>query len=321
MNNYKKNMLDKLLEKDKLIYEYWSHAASYLPLKHFRFSLIRKKSFSSKHKTWGTANKKTINRVYGKIKSDGPLMSKNFEDNRKSSAGWWEWKPSKDALDYLFHSGKIMVTGRKGFQKIYDLTERVLPDGIDLTCPTEKEYYGHLILSSIIASGIVSESDIMYLRKYDKSVFGKVISELLEEKKIIPINVKGEDNTEYYTFENNVEKFNHQSDSNEVYLLSPFDNLVINRKKLFKFFGFDFQLECYLPKLKRKFGYFCLPVLYKNSFIGRIDLKADKKEKTLLVHKVFFEENKKKTTFYRKIILKKLNKLAEFCGCTKIKLD
>ena len=177
MNKYQRPMLDELM-KSKKIFEYWSHAAAYLPIKDFRFSLIRKKRYSDKYKTWGKANKKVISFVLDRIKSEGALQSKDFEGDGNKANGWWNWKPAKDALDFLFHKGDLMIKERIGFQKVYDLTERILPDNADTEFPTESEFYEHLILTSLNSNAIVSEREITYQRKFNPELFRSVLNKL-----------------------------------------------------------------------------------------------------------------------------------------------
>ncbi|MDQ3022210.1 MAG: winged helix DNA-binding domain-containing protein [Bacteroidota bacterium] len=315
MNSYLRSMLDELIEYDKTIFEYWSHAAAYLPIKDYRYSLIRKNNYSRKYKTWGSANKKTIKQVYDRIKSEGALQSKDFEDPRTKSEGWWDWKPSKDALDFLFHKGELMIAKRKGFQKVYDLTERVLPANTDTTFPTEKEFYKHLISNSIKANGLVTDREIAYLRNYDRKLFSKVIEELLENQNIFKVSIKGFENGNYFTNHTKLELLNERKKHSEIHILSPFDNLVIQRKRLKEFFGFDYQIECYLPAAKRKFGYFCMPVLYGDKLIGKIDAKALRQNKIFIVKKIFWEEKTKLNEKILKKIEKKLNEFAKFTGC------
>ena len=313
MPGYKRSMLDELVEKDKSVFEYWSHAAAFLPMKDYRFSLIRKKNYNERYSRWGKANKKIINYVYDRIKNEGPLQSKDFEDKRGSKGGWWDWKPSKDALDFLFHQGKLMIAARKGFQKVYDLTERILPANTDTRFPSEKEFYEHLVLNSIKPNGIVSEREITYQRRYDKREFIKALNELLEDKKIVKIKVK-DLAADYYSTESKLELLNNKRKRSEIHILSPFDNLVIQRKRLKDFFGFDYTIECYVPEAKRKFGYYCMPVLNGDKFIGKIDAKADRANKTFIIKNIFWEDLDKKN----KSVKEKIKKLAKFCGCDTI---
>ncbi|MBA3706706.1 MAG: winged helix-turn-helix domain-containing protein, partial [Bacteroidetes bacterium] len=318
MPSYKKSMLDELLERDKQIFEYWSHAAAYLPIKNFRYSLIRKKDYQKKYKEWCKANRKIISFVYDRIRAEGELQSKDFAHTGIRSSGWWDWKPAKEALDILFHQGHLMIARRKGFQKVYDLTERVLPGNIDTTFPSPDEFYRYLISTAINSHGIISEKEIVYLRKYDKKLFRKVINEYLESRKILKVNVEGFRDENYYTLENKIEISGRIKKLSQMHILSPFDNLVIQRKRLSNIFKYDYILECYVPHHKRKFGYFCLPVLFGDKFIGKIDAKADRKAKLFIVKNIFLE---KKIKMSRSLMLsfeKQLIDFAKFTGCEKI---
>lgn len=317
MPDYKKIMLDELVH-DKKVFEYWSHAAAYLPMKDYRYSLIRKENYLKNYKTWGKANRKIISYVYNRIKNEGPLQSKDFDDKRDSASGWWDWKPSKDALDFLFHQGKLMIAKRSGFQKVYDLAERILPANIDSSCPTEKEYYKHIIENSIKANGLVTEKEITYQRKYNRIVFGKLIKELLEDKKILKVQLKGIVGEYYFTTQDKLELLNEKKNYSGIHILSPFDNLVIQRKKLKTFFGFDYTIECYLPESKRKFGYFCMPVLNDEKIVGRIDAKADRAGKIFFVKKIYWEDNVNLNDRLIKKLERKLKEFGKFTGCEKI---
>ena len=313
MPEYNRQMLDELMENDKSIFEYWSHAAAYLPMKDFRFSLIRKNNYSRRNKNWSSANKKILKYVYDRISAEGPLQSKDFADKRTGSSGWWNWKPSKDALDFLFHKGDLMIKARKGFQKVYDLTERVLPENTDTSFPSENEFYEHLILTSVRSYGLSSANEISYNRRYDKKLFLEALNKLTEEKTIKKINILGL-NDEYYTSEEKMNLPGRINSTKDVHILSPFDNLIIQRKRLKDLFDFEYTIECYVPEAKRKFGYFSMPVLYGDKFIARIDAKADRAENNFIIKNIFREES----AMNRNLLSKKIKKLSEFCGCSII---
>lgn len=318
MKNYKREMLDELLEKKKSIFEYWSHAAAYLPMKDFRYSLIRKRNFADNRKEWKRANKKMLNHVLGKIRNEGPLRSKDFTDTKNSKEVWSNSKSSKDALDFLFHTGRLMASKRINFQIQYDLTERVLPPNVNTTMPDQIEYCKHLIFRAINASGFANENEIMYLRRYDKEIFKKVISGLVEERKLHKVKIEGNNKEEYYSSLDNLGILNFEIELDGIHLLSPFDNLIIQRKRLKTLFEYDYRMECYLPQEKRIHGYFCLPVLYKDRFIGKIDAKASRQEKIFRINNFYKVEEKKLAANLLKQLEKKLMQLAEFTGCEKI---
>lgn len=313
VNDYKKNYLEELLEEKK-VFEYWSHAAAFLPMRDYRFSLIRKNRFLTGEKKW-YLNKKGTKLVYDRIVAEGPLQSKDFEEKKKKQ-GWWEWKESKQALEQLFMEGRLMVAKRQGFQKVYDITERVLPTGVNTILPTEKEYAQYLITKTIRANGLAAENEIGYLRRHAKIAVRNVLHEMEEKGLIIPVKLKGVEEV-FYTTQQNLDRASATKASKAVHLLSPFDNCVIQRGRIKRLFDFDYTIECYVPEPKRQYGYFCLPVLYGDTFAGRIDCKAERSEQVLVIKNMFWE--KKPTDKIKAELNKALKKFATFNGCKEIK--
>ena len=317
VNDYQKKYLDELID-DKSVFEYWSHAAAFLPMRDYRFSLMRKNLYASGKLKW-YFDKRTTKFVYDRIKAEGPLQSKDFEEAKKK-AGWWEWKESKRALEQLFMEGKLMVASRKGFQKVYDLTGRVLPKNINIQPPTAEEYAEYLIRKTTRANGIAAKSEIGYLRRHATPAVVKTLERLLEEEEIIPVKLEGVEKEFYYTTEKNLSDSSATAIKKQVKILSPFDNSVIQRNRLKNVFEFDYTIECYVPEKKRVYGYFCLPVLYGDTFIGRIDCKAQREDQTLEVRKTFWEKNFKVTQKFKDEFERSLKRFAKFNGCGEIYL-
>ncbi|MCI0448354.1 MAG: winged helix DNA-binding domain-containing protein [Chlorobi bacterium] len=315
--SYKNEMLDELLDKDKKVFEFWDHAAAYMPMKHFKFTYRRKELYWNKYKAWRKKNLKLLNYILERIINEGPLQSRDFENPSKRGL-WWDWKPAKEGLEYLFHSGKLAVRARKSFQKVYDLPERVLPNNIETKTPTEEEYSTHLIMKSIAANGFASEKEIIYLRNHDAKATKSALKYLAEDKKIIPLKINGIDNEIYYTTKNNLKQLETKKDDKHIHILSPFDNLVIQRKRLNTLFNFDYVIECYVPARKRKYGYFCLPILYSDRFIGRMDAKADRNNKVFKVINDFREDGINLNGKVKELFDKELKKIALFAGCEEI---
>lgn len=317
---YKKSMLDDLM-KEKKIFEYWSHAAAFLPMKDYRFSLLRKKNYKERNKEWEKKNKKILDFARDRITNEGPLQSKDFEHPPRVKSGWWDWKPAKEALEYLFHIGEFMVAERKSFQKVYDLTEQVLPKKIDITVPTYEEHCEHLISNSINANGFASQKEMFYLRRGDSKIPLSVINRLAEEKKIILVKIKGIEDEKYYTTKENLKQLSKKEFVKDVHILSPFDNLVIQRKRIKTLFDFDYVIECYVPASKRKFGYYVLPIVYGDKFIGRLDAKADRGNKLLRIINLWFEDNAKPGKNFKEIFKKRIDELTAFSGCERSNLN
>jgi uncharacterized protein YcaQ len=271
--NYQPIHLEQLLE-DKKIFEYWSHAAAYLPMVNFRFSLPRKNAIAQGDTHWFNIDKKDMAAVLQRIKTDGPLQAKDFKDTRKTNTGWWDWKPAKKALEQLFMEGELMVIKRQGFQKVYDLTERVLPSDVDTSMPSEQEYFQHLIINYLGANAIGRPEQISYLLKGLKNPVKKHCLQLLEEGSLITVIVN---NQTYFALPSINALLKKKLSRNSVKILSPFDNLLIQRKRTKALFDYDYQIECYVPAVKRKVGYFSLPLLWGRTFAGRMDVKMDRK--------------------------------------------
>jgi len=314
---FKNEMLDELIDKDKKVFEFWDHAAAFMPMKHFRFSLRRKELYWNKYKAWGTKNKKLLQYILDRIKNEGPLQSRDFENPSKRGL-WWDWKPAKHALEYLFHSGKLAARARKSFQKVYDLPERALPKNVETTVPTETEHSEHLIMKEITSNGFASEKEITYLRNHNAKATKSALNNLIEDKKIIPLKINGIEKEIYCTTKKTLKQLDNRKDDKHIHILSPFDNLVIQRKRLNTLFSFDYVIECYVPAPKRKYGYFCLPILYSDKFIGRVDAKADRTTKVLKVINIFWENGAKLNGEAEKLFEIELRKLAIFAGCKEV---
>lgn len=316
---YQSQQLDQMVQ-DKQVFEYWSHAAAFLPMEDHRFSLYPKGEVLKVDKFWFEKDKKVMRHVMRRVKAEGPLQSKDFEDKRTGSNPWFEWKPAKIALQLLFMEGKLMVAERQGFQKVYDLTERVLPADIDLKKPTQKQFCNYLIERALQAHGLATESEIAYLRKGQKQTIRKVLDEKIRRKELYKVTLQGVEET-YYTTELQLNRLNELKDSEQLHLLSPFDNLVIQRKRLEQIFNFKYQIECYVPEKKRVFGYYTLPVLFGNRFVGRMDPKVDRKTGVFHIKNLWLEEGFIPNEAFLSAFTEKVQSFAGFCGYERVVVD
>jgi uncharacterized protein YcaQ len=285
--NYKEEWLQQAQLKTRTVFEYWSHAAAYLPMKDFRFSLPVMEAFRSQKDRWPKSQRSEMKKVMDRIRDEGTVMSRHFESDHKGGT-WWDWKPAKWALQRLYLEGLLMVSHREGFQRVYDLPERIIPGDVNTATPDWREYYTYLIRNTLRAQGIASRNELFHLRHIDHKKFDKVMDELTEAGDLIPLNV--EDHKTFYTLSSYLDQPIRIMD--RISILSPFDNTIIWRNRIRKLFDFDYTLECYLPAQKRVYGYFCLPILRKDEFIGRVDVKANRKSSVLEVKKVFWTDPK-----------------------------
>lgn len=313
--SYQEQQLDALLRERKVM-EYWSHAAAYLPMQDYRFCLPYMNAIAAGQKHWCEPDKKMMKKVLERIRVDGPLMARHFAPPKEKKGGpWWSWKPAKQALEQLFIEGKLMVSHRTGFHKVYDLPERVLPSGLNTSTPSKEEFERHLIQRSIQAHGLVAEQEISYLRKGMKPGIKAQINEMLAANEIILIEVNGKP---YYSSPKVMQACSGQRVNKIVSLLSPFDNAIIQRKRVEALFDFNYQIECYVPAAKRRFGYYCLPILYGTEIIGRLDPKADRKNKTFIIQGLFIERDIADVDAFTRKLADKIRHLSHFNNCEKI---
>ena len=309
------------LVKEKKVFDYWAHAASYLPMEDFRFSLIRKNQVGEGDGFWYDKNPKNMKYILDKIKAEGALMSRDFKKQKVKSDEPWIKSPINQALMQLYSEGKIMIIGRQGFQKKYDLVERALPKDVNTKMPTEKEYFKYLINRDLRAHGLKKAREIGYLLKIDRKKLKVVLEEMVKSGELEVNEIKGLEGDTYFSLSKKLENFSNKKAKKQFYILSPFDNLLIQRRRVKEIFDFEYLLECYVPEAKRKVGYFSLPLLYGSEFVGQIDLKADRKKKQLLIRNLVWENGVKKSDTMLNAFRKKLNELRQFNNCEELILE
>lgn len=314
---YKAEELAQLL-KEKKIFDYWAHAASYLPMKDYRFSLVRKNKMGAGDKFWYDRNPKNMKYILDRIKAEGALMSRDFKKEKTKTETPWMKSPINQAMMQLFMEGKIMIVERQGFQKKFDLPERALPNNVNTNLPTEEEYFKYLIKRALKAQGLMKAREFGYLLKIDRKRFNALLGKMVKEGILEEVEIKKKEGEKYFALSNLLKDFTPTKNKKQVRILSPFDNLIIQRKRLKELFDFEYILECYVPAAKRKVGYFSLPILYGTDFMGQIDLKADRKKKVLIVKNLVWESKVKKTDAFLNAFNKKLSELMAFNNCKEI---
>lgn len=313
---YKPAQIDQLV-KDKKVFEYWSHAAAYLPMCDFRYSLPRKAAIAGGEQNhWFIRDELLMKEVMARIAAEGPLMAKDFDANGNKTSEWSS-KPYKQALENLSMQGDLMIPCRRNFHKVYDLTERVLPDSIDTSMPEKDEYARFLISRYLKANGLGQVSEICYLLKGVKSLVSTVMMNMIENGELREIRVG---NIHYLTLPASLELLQKPLARNKLKILSPFDNLLIQRNRMKNLFDFDYLLECYVPEAKRRYGYFSLPLLWDGRLLGRMDCRADKKESVLHIHHLALEPGLLKKEAFSIALVKELGAFLDFNRCTGVLL-
>ena len=311
---------------DRTVFEYWGHAASYLPMKDYRFYLPMMKSFydpkNSWFRGWGEKYGGLLEPVKKRIGEEGPLAARDFEDPRGKKGPWWDWKPAKAALELLFWRGELMISERRGFERIYDLTERVLPQGTDTRVPDPGELGRFIVNRALAALGIASEREILdYIRVGDRRTVASAVKQMLASAEIVCLEVEGQEGQAYALPEALERASRMRALAPKVRLLSPFDNLVIFRRRLQERFGFDYAFECYVPKHRRSHGYFVLPILFGENFVGRLDPKTDRANRMLIVRRLAIEPGFDDFDRLVPELGRALRGLARFNGCEEVLLE
>ncbi len=285
--NFMPDMTNRLL-KDRSIFEYWSHAAAFLPMADYRFSLPYKDIMKNGQGHWQRSrDTQLMQDMLERISLDGPLRSRDVETASGSSAGWWDWKPAKKALEQLYMEGALMISDRDGFQKTYDLPERVLPSWVDTRPPTMAEFAEHILDQQLRCHAFATLKGLTYGRRNPalRQAVRDLVAERLAQGMLDTIELPNGE--QFYCVADLLQTPPPRAHA-RLQILSPFDNVVIQRERLKAVFDFDYQIECYVPAAKRQYGYFCLPLLYRDRFVGQMDCKAHRRRQHLEVKALHF---------------------------------
>ncbi|WP_330960737.1 winged helix-turn-helix domain-containing protein [Photobacterium sp. 53610] len=317
--NFKPDMTHQLL-LDGDIFEYWTHAAAFIPIDDFRFSLPYKHAIKSGQTHWyKERDHKLMHELLARIRAEGPVRSRDVESNTPKRAGWWDWKPAKKALEQLYMEGDLMVTNREGFQKTYDLTERVLPAHVNTQMPGPEAFAAHLLEQQLRCHGLVSLKGLTYQRRIPglRQAMKMLVSERLASGELEQVKISSGDMfvLETGALERPIPRLN-----NRMLILSPFDNSVIQRDRLKALFHFDYQIECYVPAARRQYGYFCLPLLYRGEFIGRMDCKAHRKISHLEIKSLHIENHPFDEEQVLEAFAEAIRHFCQFQACSTVSL-
>jgi uncharacterized protein YcaQ len=318
---YRPEHLARLIARRE-VFEYWAHAAAFLPMKDYRFALPLMRAFKRGKGGWQRHNDQTlVRRVLERIRSEGPLRARDFDNPDRKRMGWWDWKPAKRALEQLFMQGDVMITARDGFQKTYDLAERVLPANVDSREPSVGEYASHLIDRTLQAHGFATLKSFTYGRRNNPALRASAKREVQRrvhsgELVVASLTTASGRKAPVYALPGAFDVAPRVS--RRVHILSPFDNAIIQRHRTLDLFAYDYMLECYTPPKQRKFGYFCLPLLYRDRFVGRIDCKAHRGTGVLEVKHFAIEEAPRDMDAFFAAFADTIRDYARFNGCTEV---
>lgn len=295
LGHYDPALLDDLAwgkPKRRSLFEYWGHEASLLPLELYpllRWRMRRAADGQGIYRQlseFGRQRQDVIQRVLQAVREQGALGAGSLSTRTERAGPWWDWSAEKTAMEWLFAAGQVTVAGRRGFERLYDLPERVIPAAqLDHPDFDEAEAQRQLLLRSADALGVATERDLRDYFRLDAFDARARMAELVEAGELQPVAVQGWKPLAYCRGEPSVPRRVRASA-----LLSPFDSLIWERERTERLFGFRYRLEIYTPPDKRVYGYYVLPFLHHERLLARVDLRSERAHGRLAVHAVHLEE-------------------------------
>ncbi|EFC58045.1 winged helix-turn-helix domain-containing protein [Enterobacter cancerogenus] len=326
LGNYQPQWLDNALRQGELM-EYWAHEACFLPRSDF--ALVRHRMLSPDkmgwkyRQDWMLEHAAEIEQLIAHIQEKGPVRSADFEHPRKGASGWWEWKPHKRHLEGLFTSGKVMVIERRNFQRVYDLTHRVMPhwdDQRDLL--TQEAAEAVMLENSARSLGIFRPQWLADYYRLRQPALKPLLERWQQEQRVVPVSVDslGEMWLHADLLPLLPQALDGKLQATHSAVLSPFDPVVWDRKRAEQLFNFSYRLECYTPAPKRQFGYFVLPLLHQGQLVGRMDAKMHRKTGTLEIIALYLEDGVKVTASLEKGLTSAISEFARWQDAHRVTL-
>ena len=295
LGNYERALLDRIAwgrKSQRRLFEFWAHEASLLPvdtqpLLRWRMQRLREQT-SGKGKLilFAREKKAFIAEVLREIRERGALAASELSNGGERRGPWWGWNDGKLAVEWLFFAGIVTTATRRGtFERVYDLTERVLPASVlALPTPSAEEAQRELLRFSARALGVATEFDLRDYFRLGVADTKARLAELVEAGELLPVTVEGWKKPAYLDPKARMPRWIEARA-----LLAPFDPLVWERDRAHRIFDFFYRIEIYTPLNKRNYGYYVLPFLLGDRLVGRVDLKADRATSRLLAHAVHVE--------------------------------
>ncbi|MGF7149371.1 hypothetical protein FHS96_003013 [Sphingomonas zeicaulis] len=277
-------------KRKRALFEYWAHEASLLPFDLHPLLRWRMAQADRGETGWRAMRTYAVDRraeamaLLDRIRDEGPLAASDFEAH-KGQSGWWEWSDTKRALEWLFWAGHITTATRRGsFERVYDLTERVIPaEVLALPTPTDAAAHRALIERAAMAHGIATERELRDYFRQSPEEARPAVQALAEEGVLIPVDVPGWRHAWLHRDARHPRRIEAQA------LLAPFDPLIWERDRAERLFGFRYRIEIYVPAPARLHGYYVLPFLLDDRLVARVDLKADRQAGRLIARAIHFE--------------------------------
>lgn len=339
LGQYDPELLDQLLWRDRSLFEYWAHCAAIVPISDYPIHNRHMRDYDQCDTLWGMRRSEWIAQnqplremILAKITADGATPSRAFENielNIKNwhSTGWTSGRNVSRMLDFLWMDGTLMVAGRAGIQKLWDLSERCLPAHTPREKLSVHDVTYLAVQRAIKALGVATPAQIkQHFIRSRYAHLPQTLKTLLAQGRIERVQVMADQplGGEWYLHCDDVallEQISAGQWQPRTVLLSPFDNLICDRKRTKQMWGFDFTIEIYVPKHKRKYGYYVMPILHGDRLIGRVDPQMDRQKSVLTIHNIHFEPNVTLDASTNARVDETLTALATFLGAKKIDFE
>lgn len=327
LHDYRPATLDRL-QRAGHVFEHWTHDASVIPSEWFphwrhRFGHVAWEKWL--RSCMGRDYRAVLDAVIERIRTEGPLQARHFQHQGRRGGPWWDWKPAKAALEYWWRTGRLAVRHRVRFEKVYDLTERVLPHVHALPTPEPEVHTEWACRSAIDRLGVATPREIAAFWNFLKPAdAAKWCAAAAGRGEIIPVHVQNgvEKPRLSYALVDWRERLERAAPPPQsIRLLSPFDPIIRDRARCLRLFDFDYRFEAFVPQAKRKYGYYVLPILRADRLIGRLDPRLDRDAGVLHIQRVWWEPGVKPTRKLRAELDAALATYAEFAGASKVVVD
>jgi uncharacterized protein YcaQ len=314
---YRMGSLDDLAYRRRELFEYWGHVASLLPIRHYPLFRHRMDAaHTGKHiERLRREEPKYVQGVLDEVRERGPLTAGDLEDPGKRTGPWWGRGKGKIALEALFGTGVLTVRERRNFARVYDLTERVIPeDVLARPAPSREEAHRELLRLSARSHGIGTARDLADYYRIPVPEARARLAELVQEGDVHEVKIEGWTEPAFVHPES---RLPGRIDARA--LLTPFDPIVWERDRTERIFGFRYRIEIYVPEPRREYGYYVMPFLLGDRLVARVDLKSERQERELLVRGAWIEDGSKPRTVAGKLA-EELGTMAAWLGLERVRV-
>ncbi len=323
---FRREHLTALLERDRALFEHWTHDASIIPMRFYPYWKHRfrreEERLQERWRKWhGEDFAAAFEHTYEQVRANGPIFARELKEEDHVSGGWWNWHPAKTALEYHWRTGHFAICHRHNFQKAYDLAERVIPDRYRLEEVDHAEFVDWACRAALTRLGFATSGEI--------AAFFAVVTPQ-EAKAWVDTNADQLAEVQVETVEGGRPRaavaladempvlFDVPEPPSRVRVLSPFDPLLRDRARAERLFGFSYRIEVFVPEPKRQYGYYVFPLIEGDRMIGRIDMKADRKRSSLDVRRLWLEPGVRASSGRFEKLDAELSRLARFTGVDKV---